>query len=513
MTSPRTLTYEAVVDWDNNGNYTGTYDDVIEHVLAEERIAVTGQGRDQARGTAPPQIPTMVYALRNTDRRYSSENTSSVLAGKLLLGRPCQLRVIGGTDWLLDSADVSLSSSVYFLGGTTDRAIFTGELDGLDEEPEPARQRVKLTARGRLGRLSRARVTTQIYTDVTTGEAMEYLLIAAGLSAAEYTIDDDVIDNGRILSYWYGDGRDVYKQALELWASEGYSAFFGEDQDGVIVFQGRNYRTLTERSQEIQATYTDETTEGGLRHIGFRIQPSLRDIINRPVVEIVLRAAASLGVVWEYDETITLDGSGAASIIAKPSTPFTGAVTPVVTTDFTLSAGVVSVALSRTSGTMTEIQFSGGTAGATVSALQLRAQAFEETATIEAETLVDTTDSVTAYGERTVRLDVWPGLAPTDAISLCDAMVLAYQEPRAVVQVDIANVDGLHAHEILNRDIGDRIHVNCFQAGADIDVTIETKIHRIHPQLHTVTFGCEKVVEFDWALYDIDLYGSGLFGQ
>jgi hypothetical protein len=30
---------------------------------------------------------------------------------------------------------------------------------------------------------------------------------------------------------------------------------------------------------------------------------------------------------------------------------------------------------------------------------------------------------------------------------------------------------------------------------------------------HTVTFGCEKVVEADWARYDVDLYGTGTYGQ
>lgn len=514
MTSPpRTINYDALVDWDLDGNYTGPYDNVIEHVLATDTIAIAGQGRDQARGTSPPQIPTLAYALKNTDRRYSSENDGSPLTEKLRAGRPCQVRATSDTDWLLNSPDVLLDSPLYLLGGTLERAIFTGQIDALDEEPDPNRQRVRLKARGRLDRLAKTRVATQLHTDITTGQAMVNLLTAAGLSSSEYDVDSDMVANGRILSYWYGDGRDAKAQAFELWATEGYSAFIGEDDDGVIVVQGRNYRTLNARSQDVQSVFLDEATDGGLRHVGFRISPGLRDIINRPYVDIEPRAAASLAQVWSYTPVITLDGSGAATVQAKPSQPFTGAVTPVVTTDFTLSSGTVSVTLSRTSGALTEIQFSGGSAGATISDLRLRAQSYVSSGTERVETNVDVSDSITAYGEQPLQLDAWPGLAPADAVSLCDAMALAYMEPRAVVEIDVANVDVLHTYEILKLTVSDRIQVVCFHAGADLEVLIETRKHRITPTLHLLTLGCEKVVEGDWSLYDIGLYGSGLFGQ
>jgi hypothetical protein len=516
MSSPSSR-YTSLVDWDANGNYTGTYDDITHYVLPADTITVSGQGRDQARGTAPPQQPRMEQTLLNLDRLFSSEFASSPLAGNLLPGRPTQFRITIGNDWLMDSPDVPMDSPEHFMEGAGFAyALFTGVIDSIDEDPILGRNRVRLTSHGRLSRLERARVETQLYASITTGAAMQYLLAAAGLSASEYSIDSDVVTNGRILAYWYGDGSDAYSQALALWATEGYSAFFGEDEDGIILFQGRNYRTLSERSQEVQATFRDVLSGDDLWHVGFRLHPGIRDVINRPVVEIVQRQAAALAVVWEYGSNVlTLDGTGAASVRAAPSDPFVGAVAPSVASgDFVVSAGTVSVALSRASGASTEIQFSGGSPGATISTLRLRAQVMAVTGGVTAETLIDTSASIATYGERSLQLDALPGLALTDAVSLCDAMAIAYQEPRPVVELDTVNDERRVAVQIMRLLIGDRIHVVDSWSGADLDVLIEQRRHRItNGPSHLVTFGCEKVVEADWGLYDDGLYGVALFGQ
>lgn len=513
MTS-RTAEYQALVDWNNDGDFLDTNEDVAAYVLADESVSVSGQGRDHARGIAPPQTSTMEYALNNADRRFSYENTGSVLAGSLLPGRKTQLRALIGTDWLMESSAVLMESPDYLMEGVGSAPVFTGQIDVIDEDPGIGRRLARMTSHGRIGRISLISVVTPLYTQVTTGQAMGYLLAAAGLAASDYSIDSDVISSGRMLSYWFADGRDALALALELWATEGYSAFLGEDEDGVIVFQGRNYRTITSRSQVVQATFRDIETTSDYYHVGFRISPAIRDVINRPYVDqVVPRVLADLAVVWQYDTVITLGPTGGASVTAKPSDPFSGAVAPVAGADFTMSVGTVTVALSRDSGGLTDIVFSGGTAGAQVSALQLRAQALTASGSVTVETGIDTSASKAKYGERAQALAVWPGIALTDAQSLCDGMAIAYQEPRPIIEIDVVNADWPHLLQILARKVGDRIHVVDFQAGADLDATIESKAHRITGgPTHLLTMGLEKVVESDWALYDVDLYGTGLFG-
>lgn len=518
---PRTASYRWLIDWPHAGDgaFDGPYDDVTPDTLTDGGgVTIDGQGRDQARATAPPQQSSFQGELLNTHRRYSRENTGSPLTTLIRQGRDTTFRATAGTDWRLDSPDVLLNDPLALLGGTLDRTLFRGTISSIAEDPSVGNQRVSIQAKGRFGRLSGPTAYTQLYTSITTGQAMVYLLTAGGfVQDVDFRVSADALANGRMLAYWYGDGRSAADQAVELWATEGYSAFLGEDEEGVIEFLGRNDRTIEARSQEVQASFYADPGAGDQLYVtGFRIDPDSyeADIINRPTVELVLRAAATLGVIWEYDPVITLDGDGEGYVDATPGAPFTGAVTPVVLTDFTLSSGSVTVALSRTSGVLTRISFSAGTPGATISALQLRGQEYAETSMVTKGSNVDVADSIADYGERARPLDAWPGLEPTDAESLCDAMALAYMDPRPIVEVDVENGDGLHLIQALTRRVGDRIYLEEPHSGVAFDATIEQKAHRILAgNKHVVTWGCEKVVEQDWALYDVDLYGTGIFGQ
>ena len=507
--------YRVKVDWANIGDlaFAGTYDNVIEDVLSEPGISVSGLGRDQARGLSPPQQQTLDVTLKNLSGRYSSENASSPIAGSILPGRTVRVTVMRGDLSTWNDATATWNDSVVWWNGNVESNLFTGGIEDVTEDPGYGRQSVSIHAAGRLSRLRNLYVSTPLYQNITTGEAMGSLLVAAGLGTAEYWIDPDCIDNGRQLAYWYVDGTDAMTAALQLWATEGYSASLEEDSDGVINFFGRNYRTLATRSQESQATFHD--TAGSLFHVGIRVRPGIRDVINYPYVEqVIQREAATLGTMWTYNESFTLNSAGGGTIIARTSEPFLHATTPVVTTDFTLSAGTVSVSLTRTSGKSTDIVFSGGTPSAIVSNLALRGSLFAVAGTIQATSLIDATNSQAIYGVRQYALDAWEGLEPTDAVSLCDGIVLAYQTPRTIVEVDVINADENHLAEIFDRLTGDRIRVVDTQSGIDLDLTIEQISHRVQAgRIHTVTFGCEKVVEADWALYDVDLYGIGVFGQ
>ena len=515
MTDRRGI-YRVWVDWSNAADlaFAGTYDGVIGDVLSDPGLTIAGLGRDQARGLSPPQQPTLDVTLMNISGRYSAENASSPLAGSIIPGRLMRVSVYRGGAETWDDASASWDDPETWWDGATGSNLFTGALEDVEEDPGYGKQTVALHAAGRLGRLRSLYVATPLYQNITTGEAMGTLLAAAGLGTAEYWIDPDCIDNGRILSYWYVDGGDVMSAAITLWATEGYSASLEEDADGVIRFTGRNYRTLATRSQESQATYYD-TDAGSLFHTGLRIRPGIRDVINYPYVESVIqREAATLGTMWSYNETLTLNSAGAGTVTARLNEPFVSATTPVVTTDFSLSVGTVAVSLSRTSGRSTDIVFAGGTPSAVVSDLALRGSLFVASGTIQATSLVDASSSQTTYGIRQYALDAWEGIAPTDAVSLCDGIVLAYQTPRTIVEIDVVSADWDHLESILDRQTGDRIHVVDAHSGVDLDLTIEQISHSIQAgRVHRVTFGCEKIVEADWALYDIDLYGVGVFGQ
>lgn len=537
MPIDRLAVYTPQTSWDNSGDYDGPYDNLIADIDGDAGISIT-RGRDQARGRGNGRVASSDHTLNNASRRYSAEYPGSPLADQLLPGRPHRIGATYGGGALMDDSEVRMDDSDTVMDGVATTYLFTGTLDDIEQRPALGERRVSVRALGSLQKLQGRRISTQLYENITTGQAVQYALTAGGLASAEYDVDSDMVANGRTLAYWYADDEDLDAVINRLvFDTEGYPAAKYERGDGVIAIEGRNYRTLTERSQTVQATFFDTSSSGdaqmddvgvlmddsrvfmdggtlGLYHTGLRYTPGIRDVINAATQEVVTRTAQSSAVVWTYGQTVTLDNDGAATVTAKPADPFKSAVTPVVTTDFTLSAGSVSVALSRTSGGSTQIQFTGGTAGATITGLQLRAQAMTATSTVRVANQLDMSDSQEAYGERSTQLNGWPGMTVGQAEALCDGVVIAYGDPRPLIEFDLVNGSGRLLRQIMTREVSDRIRVIESHTGIDLELTVEQITHRIVTgRIHTATFACEKVVEADWGRYDVSLFGAGVYGQ
>lgn len=506
--------YGVLVSWDGSGDYDGDYDDVTDDVrVPPSRNGNTvnvERGRQTGRSTGGAAVPVAEWTLGNTSRRYSSQAGDSPIFGLVIPGRPCKIEgTLGDPDITLDDAVVTLDSATTLVGGQATLPLFTGRLRTPEEDGEIGAAVVRLSAYGRLQQLVSQRVTTPLYTNLTVGAAIEHLFDAAGLvDGTDYTIDSELVLNGRTLSYWYADDRTVYDALVQLIVTEGPSAAAYERADGVLAVEGRNYRALTARSQTAQHTIADtDLGDGSLYHLAFKLANGISDLVNRAAFDVVVRSTASLAVVWTYGATLTLSAAGTASVTAKPQNPFTGAVTPVVTTDFTLSAGTVSVSLSRSSGGSTTISFSAGTPGATITGLQLRAQSLTSVGTFRAENTVDTSASIAMYGEASWRpsVSVWDGLAPVDASGLCDALVTAYQTPRPSVELVMTNADLAHLIAMFTAEVSSRYHVVDGQTGVNFDIYAERVRHEITSGArHTMTLYGEKVVESNPAIWDDD---------
>ncbi len=85
--------YELSVDWDKNGNFTGTHDDITAYALAGENFPVTwSRGRDKRLN--PGQSGTMEFSLQlsGNEALFSPENVGGDLYGLIIPGRPVRLR-------------------------------------------------------------------------------------------------------------------------------------------------------------------------------------------------------------------------------------------------------------------------------------------------------------------------------------------------------------------------------------------------------------------------------------
>ena len=85
-------TWTIAIDWDRNGNFNGTHDDVTAYAMSAHWFLGT---KTPYQNTADNSRLNLV--LTNTDKRFSPENESSPLADKLAPFRPVKITSHDGT--------------------------------------------------------------------------------------------------------------------------------------------------------------------------------------------------------------------------------------------------------------------------------------------------------------------------------------------------------------------------------------------------------------------------------
>lgn len=460
-----TATYVAEIGWNNDSDFSDTGEVVTSRVRARQGIRLE-RGRDQLRALAPPMAGRCDFTLDNRSRDYSPEYASGPLYGNLLPGRPVRVRTTAPSA----------------------ATLWRGFLDDLPQHPARLERMVDAPSLGPLSRLRGVKVSTQLYTNITTGVALGHLLTAAGWPLADRTIDTGQTD----LLFWWCDEDDAFEMAATLLRTEGPGATLYESGDGKIVFEDRHYRLTETRSTTSQATFRDSGAEPLMS--GFAYQPHLRDIINAATLTVTARTGEADAVVWQLGGTLSLGASQSITLLARSSDPFAGATTPVAGTDYTvLAGGVASVSLSRTSGASTLVTVTATASGATIVDLQLRATSYAGAETRLTNT-VDASASIAKYGLRPYQAAIWPEVVPDFAIDTCNVLVQQYQEPRATVRVELNSAQSARLTQILTREISDRVTVVEAQTGLNADCFIEHIAHEVGlaGRLHRTVFGMEK---------------------
>lgn len=475
--------YEFAVDWDADGAFTGTGEDVTDRVL--ERSSVTIRyGRDQARRLSPMAPGEMRIELNNVSRDYSPENSGSPLAGLVLPGREVRAQAV-------------LNATTY--------GLFRGNLDDYDVLPNRRDRSVPLTCVDGLARLRGVDVSTGLHGGLRTGEAIELLLDAVGWPADARDLDT----GATTIPWWWLTDTDAYTALQELVDSEGPGALCAADADGNIVFRDRHHRLIRSASTTVQATWVDSGTEPVFSDLSY--DHGWRDIINSVTLPVAVRQLGSaLSTVWSQDGQITLADGETVQLVAQASSPFSGAVTPVSGTDITVVSGTVTAGLSRTSGQVTTVSLTASGGPAIVSAVQLRAYALATVSTVQI-TAEDST-SISRYGRRSLpsgRQPVWAGVH--DARAIADIILSQRAARLPTVTVTIVGGSDTQLAEQLGRDLSDRVHITDAETGLDADFFVEQIEHVIGAAglFHTTRFGCEMVPTPASNPFTFDLSGSG----
>jgi hypothetical protein len=484
----------VAVDWAGDGTFTGPYDDVTRDTAADPGL-VLDAGRDGARSLNPPKVPSLDFALRNDTARYSHENPNSPVYQLVTPGTPVQASVRWGRADRYTAHTPYTEHDLY--DGTTALVFGAARVDEVSQTTGWGRQQVALHCLGQSSTLIGRAVTIALQTNIRTDQAVALVLDAVGWPASKRAISP----GDTTLLYWWADERSAWELLVELLASEGPGQLY-EDAFGTMHFEGRNYRAVTPRASTSQASFNDvgtysrrsaydehdpytarDTYDGrssGLYFTSLEYAPGWKSLIARATYATRRRQLGALVVVWQAGAPITLGANQSTTIFARPQDPFQNAVTPVAGTDYQVTAGAVTVAMTASSGFLAILTLTAGAAGATIAGpaaspalgLQLRAQPLTTLSETVVASTIDPASSASAYGAvQTLAVAGWPEIDPAGATAVCDAWVSRYRVQRPQVTVTVEAGDVRHLEQILERTVSDRITVterNTGLVGADV---------------------------------------------
>ncbi len=484
--------YQLALDWDRNGVWTGTYDDVTADVNNAD--VVISWGRDQIDATSRPAAGKLGFGLKNTDRRYSPENAASPIADKVVPGTPARLQL------------------------TVDGTIYTlhhGILDTVDADPNAAAKTFTGGSLDAWGLAGGTKLSTPVYQGLRTGDAIGYILDAAG-----WTGPRDLDPGATVMPFWWAEDEDAAAAVDKLVRSEGPPAAVYVEA-GVFVFRDRHHRITRSASTTSQGTYTHIEPAGSGPAGDFKVEKGsfsydhgLANIANSVSFAVAQRTAGDLAEVWASEDPITLASGETATFFAQASDPFLNAQTPELDVDYTVESGTVTVDVSRTSGQSTILTVT-ATSDAVVTRLALRASPVAVARTVK----VTASDqaSISKHGLRT-----WPeddvGFANAyDAQAIAHRIVAVYATNRPVVTFTIAHVYGgpipaRYLTQIVQRRLADRVTVRNDALDVNTDFIVERIVHTVRKlgAIHRMELACSVVDPAQPAnVFTFNLAGSG----
>lgn len=330
------MTMQYLIDWDKNGNFTGTYDDVTADVL-EARWFIGARNPYQN----VCDEPTIELVLNNANGKYSPENGASPIAGKIV--PYVRIRVLSGTT-----------------------QMWNGYLDAPELQWQPlgdatGKHTITLKGVGAKQLLDAVTVVMPTLTDVTADQIL-YEAISRGsvfsalqqlwllgdpvwgaLGVSTYLAQDNQwrdFETGITIFPDYIDGREgVWSIIRDVCETE--RGKFDIGRDGRYVFKNRHYTYYSEVTD-----YTvDEDETVGLSYLYGDVLATRTTVSARP------RRTEASEQLWELDNPITIAPSQTISLEARlrrPNGQF--ASSSGVTPSATFSSGTADVTVTTKAG-------------------------------------------------------------------------------------------------------------------------------------------------------------------
>ena len=482
--------YTLLVDWNNDGDFTDSNDDI-----SGDTLSVTwSRGRDYASALQGRSVAGKLSAvLINTDGKYSPSNTSSALTGNILPGRSIKLQAGSG------------SFPYTFPIAFNDGVRWQGKLDRIKPAPAAAgRKTATLTAFGTLGYLNQFETQlasqTSILTSDVAGEDSAIGSILTDVGWPDDTTNRDLEEGKTTISRFWISGKKTI-DALRL-VEEAEAGFLLESKSGQIAFQNRYHRLTETASTTSQATFSDAD---GAAHTFEAIAQAdpLSTIVNH--VEATARTfdTASVAVLWTHPETgsasPTLAPGEAKTFEAEFPNPDAANnamevdawTTPAATTDFLLNSasggggtnltGDITVTQTKTAERMA-ITLTNSATGSSgyVTKLQARGTAVSTKNPCIVRAIDTTSQGI--YGERKYVAKTKFIPTTSEAQDWCDYQVSVSASPTNILTLTIPASAPGNIGQSLTRDLSDRITVTATgdaKLGINEDFFIESERHQV----------------------------------
>jgi len=466
--------YLLRVDWNNDGDFTDTNEDITDDVLE----ITCKRGRDFASQlTGKAVAGTMEVSLRNNAGKYSPFNTSGVLTGKLLPNRKIQLSTI-----LPDEL-----------------TLWTGYIESIEPEVQKGPYTTaKIRALGIFKKFATTSVSVPGQSSVTTGTA-----IGAILDAADWASADRSLNTGQTTMTKYYFAGKALSALRQVESTE--AGFIRETNDGKIAFEDRHFRLSNTKSKTSQATFADDGT--GFSYMGIRQEDAMSLVYNEFRSPITTYSTASIATLWTHPladtagNAPTIDAGIAVTFIAEyPTTAAANNAiavalwtTPAATTDYLANSASNGTGTNHTSDLGIAVTKSAkemeitvtNNAAVTVYLTKFQARGTAITANDSVSLKSIDSTSQTTYGKRTFPRDTEAKWIPTqeEAKSWTQMNLAAHKDPTAVVQLAFnANKTAATLTEALTRQVSDRITVKAgtnAALGLSRDFYVEGISHRI----------------------------------
>lgn len=480
-----TTTWTIAIDWDRNGNYTDTYDDVTSRVISAKWFLGSRVEYEEIADEA-----ILDLELDNQDRRYSPEYAMGPLAGKVVPQRPVRIQSDDGEDvrthWSGWVSTIEPAVSQY--GKRTVRITATGAMQFLKAAESnlelqenkrtdevmadlikevvipPALNRAWVLGRvgnGELGQTTYL-ADTSAYSDLDTG------ILTLGMAADNWVIQGGASDEEK-------DSFDVYRAIRDIAAAEHGKLLF--DRESKAMFWNRHH--LLQRGSPV-ATFDDTMTE--MVYTYANIDQTKNEVIV--VCHPRKISAAATDVLWELSDAVIRVAPGKTQeLYVKYEDEGKNRVggRDVFVTDIEYDTGAATVTLdAKANGAQLKI-VNNGTVPAIITKCVIKGRKILDSGEMEAKAIDQ--GSIIDYGRRTLRINL-PSIDSLEhAQYIADFERNRRSQPRgdvtALTVVSHGKNGGGQHDQQLERTLGHQIRVKETQVAHDKNYYIIGEAHEL----------------------------------